>query len=106
VRTVWKYTLTPDVATRIDGGDPRVVHVAVDPIWLNSPLRLRPEANVPTAWVELEPEGGDHITLTFIGTGQAVPLGVYDRHVGSCVTPGGLVWHVYEVDRMIRGFRG
>jgi len=105
MRTVWKYTLTPDVAMRIDGGDPNVVHVGVDPQWLDSPVSAD-MTNVPTVWVELDPDGGDHITLTFIGTGHPVPGGTHDRHVGSCATPGGLVWHVYEVDRQVREFRG
>ena len=106
MRTVWKYTLTPEVALRIEGGDPRVVHVGVDPFWLTKGLPERLECNVPSVWVELDPDGGDHITLTFIGTGHPAPGGRYDRHVGSCATPAGLVWHVYEIDRQVRQFRG
>jgi len=106
MRKVWKYTLTPEIATRIDGGDPRVVHVGIDPIWLNSPLRNRPEANVPTVWVELEPEvPSDHLTLVFVGTGHSIPWSDY-QHVGSCISPAGLVWHVYDIDRQVRSFRG
>jgi len=104
MRTVWKYTLTPDVAMRIDGGDPNVVHVGVDPQWLDSPVSAD-MTNVPTVWVELDPDGGDHITLVFVGTGHSIPWSDA-RHVGSCITPGALVWHVYEIDRQVRTFRG
>jgi hypothetical protein len=97
VRTVWKYPLSPDYATRIDGGDPRVVHVGVDPAAATDHDR-----NCPTAWVELEPDGiGDHLMLVFVGTGHSIPWQDY-QHVGSCVTPGGLVWHVYDIDRQVR----
>jgi hypothetical protein len=81
VRTVWKYTLSPDVPLPIHG---KPIHVGVDPTG---------DPSLPTVWVELDPDGADLPTvLTFIGTGHPVPAGY---HVGSVVTPVGLVWHVY-----------
>ena len=92
-RVVWKYTLEPDRVTTIEGGDPRVVHVDVDPAsYLNVALA---QSNLPTVWVELEPGGVGVILLTFVGTGHPVPEDFDMTHVGSCVTPAGLVWHVY-----------
>jgi hypothetical protein len=52
------------------------------------------EANTPSVWVELEPDVGGRISVTFIGTGHPVPENA--EHVGSCVTPAGLMWHVYS----------
>ena len=85
-RTVYKYQLHYEWKT-ITGGDPRVVHVGIDPTG---------DATLPTVWVELDPEvDKDFITLCFIGTGHPVPEGW--RHVGSTVTTVGLlVWHVYQ----------
>lgn len=104
MRVVWKYTLTPEAASFVQGGDPRVRHVGIDPLWKDEPDRL--EANVPTVWVELEPEGDDSISLVFVGTGHSIPWGQDSRHVGSCITPGGLVWHVYDINPQPREFRG
>jgi hypothetical protein len=84
-RVVWKFPIPFDWLT-VTGGDPRVVLVAVDP--------ASPEYNMPTVWVELEPGGVGSLALTFIGTGHDVPEGA--SHVGSCITPVGLVWHVYK----------
>jgi hypothetical protein len=101
-RTVWKYTLIPDETIDIEGGAPRVVHVGVDPLALDRAAKAREygviapviEANVPTVWVELDPDGrGEMLSLTFIGTGHPVPEDM--THVGSCITPAGLVWHCY-----------
>jgi hypothetical protein len=95
MRRVWKYTLPPDVAFRIEGGGARVVHVGIDPA-ADALMSF-----LPTVWVELEPEASGHIILGFVGTGHPVPWdGAW--HVGSCMTPGGLVWHVYDIDDSTR----
>jgi hypothetical protein len=107
MRVVWKFTMIPDMECTITGGDPRVVHVAVDPFWVAQGLLDRLECNVPTVWVELDPDSAaDELRLVFVGTGHPVPLGQTTRHVGSCVTPGGLVWHVYDLNPRVRELRG
>jgi hypothetical protein len=83
-RTVHKYALDHG-RTTITGGSPQVVHVGVDPAGSDA---------LPTVWVELDPEGEDAITLSFIGTGHVVPR--LHRHIGSVVMPVRLVWHVYQ----------
>lgn len=93
---MWKYTLSSEHEVIVTGGAPRVVHVDTDPLWRDHRHRL--EAQLPTVWVELDPMDDDDPTaevlrLAFIGTGHPVPAGKV--HLGSCVTSGGLVWHVY-----------
>lgn len=87
MRTVFKYRLSGDGWTTLNGGRPRVVHVGVDPAG---------EPWQPCAWVELDPEGLTRMRLTYVGTGHDVPAEC--SHVGSVVTSVGLVWHVYEDD--------
>lgn len=87
MRTVYKYPLSVEKLT-VTGGDPRVVHVGVDPAG---------DDDLPCAWVELDPDGNDTLALTYVGTGQEVPFG-WSSHVGSVVTAPGLVWHVYQED--------
>lgn len=99
-RTVWKYTLQPDEPLLLEGRNVRVVHVGTDgTAWMDDPIR-----DLPTVWVEHGGESGSVYTMiiNFIGTGHAVPKYLsaqdgarYQAHVGSVVTPRGLVWHVY-----------
>lgn len=34
-------------------------------------------------------------------TGEAIEMGVTDKFLGSCVTPGGYVWHVFEIGSVV-----
>lgn len=86
MRTVWKYELPHDATLKVYGGDPKVVHVGVDPTGHYT--------NHPTVWVELEPNVEGNLELCFFGTGFDIPDGL--EHVGSCITFHGFVWHVYQ----------
>jgi hypothetical protein len=87
MRTVHKFPFREESnITIINGGDPKVLHVGVDPTG---------DKSLPTVWVELDPHDKvDQLMLTFIGTGHPVPAD--GLHVGSVVTPVGLVWHIYR----------
>jgi hypothetical protein len=93
MRTVWKYTVPVDGLT-LTLVDPLVVHVGVDP--------ASPDLELPTVWVEhrlvedpmRRQMDAIDVDLSFVGTGHAVKHN--GAHVGSTVTPSGLVWHVYQ----------
>lgn len=86
MRTIHKFEVGFEGQT-IEGYDIRVVHVGMNPAGFGL---------LPAVWVEYEPDGREQhetLHLTFIGTGQPVP--VDGRHVGSVITSAGLVWHMY-----------
>lgn len=90
MRTVWKYELDENTLV-LQNVDPKIIHVGNDPA--GNPI-------YPTVWVELETDYGPEdpistLYVIYIGTGHQVP-GIGYQHVGSTVTPSGLVWHVYS----------
>jgi hypothetical protein len=93
MRTIWKYQLLPDETLTISGGARLLVrHVGADP-------SANPE--LPSVWVELDVNDPqveqEDLMLVFVGTGQPIPEGI---HVGSCITVGGFVWHVFGTRRI------
>lgn len=54
----------------------------------------RDEDELPTLWVECEPDEAALLRLSVVATGAQPPRGY--RHIGSCVCRWGtLAWHVY-----------
>jgi hypothetical protein len=86
VKTVWKFPVpsgldAPPILLPVTA---EVVHVAVEA-----------GQSDPTAWIELDHAQPKYQRqLGFVGTGDAVPERW--RHVGTGITAGGFVWHVYE----------
>jgi hypothetical protein len=66
----------------------RVLHVDIDP---------KVSAVDPVLWIQHATEGiKSPYTFRVIGTGHPAPGPAECDHVGSVVTPVGLVWHVYR----------
>lgn len=86
-KTVWKFPLVPGHNV-ITAPASRVVYVGVDPVGAQ---------DGPTVWVECSPDLADDdpgsFTVAAFGTGHDIPDAW--SHLGSVVTPVGLVWHVY-----------
>lgn len=84
MRTIWKFPLSPgwqDVPGKIR-------HVGVDP--------SDDHDVTPTVWCEVDPNVlQPRREVCAFGTGHPLD-GKATDHVGSVVTPSGLVWHVYE----------
>lgn len=73
-------------------------------LWLSTPYRIVHVGQMPTdgdendtvtVWIEHDPRATPSAFLDFqiIGTGHAVSD--FYEHVGSVITPIGLVWHLY-----------
>lgn len=87
-REVWKYPFktTSPITVEVPYAA-KIVHVGVDPA---------DDGFLPCVWIERQTQRPAKMqwVLSFVGTGMEIDD---DRvHVGSVVTPNGLVWHVYR----------
>lgn len=84
-RTIWKFPLGMEAQQTLGvGGDPRIVHVAV-------------QHDVPCVWVEHDPSlvgSSPPLRVEVVGTGHTVPAEA--RHAGTfTMSDGRFVFHVY-----------
>lgn len=85
MKVIWKFPIPNFGKHKIDLPDAaQIVEVGIDP-----------ETDRPTLWCEVRPSN-NRIERTFrvIATGQAVPEAASFK--GTCISPDGLVFHVYE----------
>ncbi len=81
-RTIYKYPFMDSTTIEVTSGEPKPLFAGIDPA-----------TGAVAVWCEVDPDGEDTATFSFVGTGWEVPQGSY---VGSCIAPGGFVWHVYR----------
>jgi hypothetical protein len=90
MRAVWKFVLDHGVNKIAVPRPWKIVHVDTDPFSRGTQM--------PCVWIEVNTEPnapGAEIELAFVGTGHLIPEN--SEHVGSTITSGGLVWHVYRI---------
>lgn len=106
MRTVWRYTVPVD--DQIHELSLPMFPVSIDfgigqsaqafPPHGHLLLMAARETSQVELWVEVETDGAPApvpARLTVTGTGQRTPEGA--THVGSCLSPRGLVWHLWRV---------
>lgn len=92
-RVIYRESVLIQDEVRIITGDRhfKVIHVA--------PSRAEPEAEIDI-WFETHADDDHELVrrLRIYGTGHVIPMDhtVETVHVGTAVTPSGMVWHVYE----------
>jgi hypothetical protein len=91
MRTIRKYAMTATEPLTVTGGSRLTVrYVSKD---------VAGGVSAPSVWIESDDDPNvpeEELTLTFIETDAPVPDGI---HVGSCEGVGGVIWHVFTVER-------
>ena len=86
------------ITVDINAGDRQTLELTGPPISVAPDRGGR--SDVFDLWYEHDPTTTETVTILIFGTGHPVPWGRYDRHayrhLGTIVTPSGLVWHIYR----------